>query len=48
MPGAKANGILAHKAMTRVPMIAANAVVVNSAPLSIPVADRMAGLTAKI
>ena len=39
MPGAKANGILAHNAMTRVPMIAANAVVVNSAPLSIPVAD---------
>ena len=48
MPGASANGILAHRAMHMVPMMAAKAVVVKTAPLSIPVADSTAGLTAKM
>ena len=48
MPGARANGILAHRAMHIVPMTAAQAVVVNKAPLSIPVSESIAGLTAKI
>ena len=48
MPGASANGILAHRAIHIVPMMAARAVVVKMAPLSIPVAESMAGLTARI
>ena len=46
--GAWANGNLAMKANNRVAKAAAKAVLVNKAPLSIPVVASMAGLTAKM
>ena len=48
IPGASANGSLAHKAIINVPAMAAMAVEVNNALASIPVADNMLGLTARI
>jgi hypothetical protein len=48
MPGASAKGNLAHKAITKVPIIAAIAVVVKSALGSIPAADKIFGFTARI
>ena len=48
MPGAWAIGRFGKKAIKSVPIIVARAVVVNRADLSIPVALRILGLTAKI
>ena len=48
MPGACAKGNFAIKAMSSVPMAEASAVAVNTAPLSMPVAERMSGLTARM
>ena len=48
MPGARANGILAYTAMTSVAIMETRAVVVNSAPLSMPVLLMTDGLTARI
>ena len=48
MLGACANGSLAMKANSIVAMAAAKAVPVNRAARSIPVVDRMAGLTARM
>ena len=46
--GAWAKGNLAIKANSSVAMAEARAVAVKSAPLSIPVVERMAGLTARM
>jgi hypothetical protein len=48
MPGACAKGSLAKKAMNNVPRAEANAVAVNTAPLSIPAALNMSGFTARM
>ena len=48
MLGACAKGSLAMKASSKVAIAADKAVAVKSAPLSIPVLERMAGLTARI
>ena len=45
MPGAMAKGTLAQSPASRVPKAAARMVAVISAPLSMPVAPRMLGLT---
>ena len=49
MPGAKAKGFLAYRAITSVPIMAANAVAVNTLPPGISgKALKMLGFTAKI
>ncbi len=48
IPGANAKGSLAQKAMTTVAITDAKAVAVNNAPLSIPVVERISGLTASM
>ena len=48
IPGANAKGSLAQKAMSKVATIEASAVVVNKAAWSMPVADKILGLTAGI
>ena len=48
MPGARAKGSLAYRAMTRVAMAEARAVAVNTAPASMPAAPRMPGFTARM
>jgi hypothetical protein len=45
MPGAIMNGALAHKPMSQVESPVTRQVTVISAPLSMPVADRMSGWT---
>lgn len=48
MPGASANGSLAHTAIIRVAIKEAVAVAVNTAPLSMPVTPSMLGFTARM
>ena len=48
MPGARAKGSFAYRAITRVAKMAETAVAENSAFLSIPVSPRMEGLTARM
>src|SRR5512145_3081885 len=48
IPGASAKGNFAHKAITRVATIADIAVAEKTAFLSMPVAERISGLTARI
>ena len=48
IPGACAKGNLARKANNKVPIAEARAVAVKTAPLSIPVALRISGFTARI
>ena len=48
IPGAKAKGSLAYKAISKVVIPEAITVVVNSAPLSMPAADKMFGFTARM
>ena len=49
MPGARAKGFLAYRPITSVPMMAASAVAVNTAPLGMPGrALKIPGFTARI
>ena len=49
MPGARANGFLANRAITSVPMMAARAVAVKTAPPGMPSRTlKIAGFTARI
>ena len=45
IPGACANGTLATKPIINVPIAAASIVATNTAPLSMPVKDKMLGFT---
>jgi hypothetical protein len=48
MPGARAKGFFAYRAITSVPMRAARAVAVKTAPLGMSSALKMLGLTARM
>ena len=49
IPGARAKGFLAYRAITRVPMMAARAVAVKTLPAGMPGrALKMPGLTARM